>query len=684
MSSNKSRREFLKAGALASSAFLLPGTLSALSRTSERYVNEFLVKEFTENLTESLGLLDVTKAPYFADPTGINDSTLAIQEAVNDARNKGLVCFFPGGTYTISDTISCEQRVEKQEVPRYLEHTRMSYWYIREPMFLLGSAKGPRPVIKLAAGAKGFNDPQRPKLMMKIWAQTWGDYPGQNEPIWGKEQPNISFSHVLKGIDFDLNGNSGAIGLRHTGSQGSYLMDSKVIATGGYAGFNNCPGQGGGTYNLEVVGGQYGIIADPDCRFPMLASCVFKNQTVAPVSYESTALPMVLVGCTLISDGPSAVDLTKTQRFTGISLIDCVIQMNKPGAIFNQSAEQNVFLENVFVKGAATVTNGGTPLPKPSKWTEIKRLTTCNSRSENLINGKITTQTFLDWATVSKAPAGEEFRIKHWRRLPSFEDADVINIKTLGARGDGETDDTAALKKALQTHKKIFFPAGRYKITEDIQLGPDVELFSIRNASIEAPSITTVDSANDSTLLSFISINGTLNWRCGKGVQAFAGGRMKISGNGGGRFYALRGIGGRGGESLIEGNTQPIFLYTLNIERRPTNPQGSIKNAKHVRIYYFKCEASEIGYGANLAAGEGTGNTPLAIIDSEDIRVYCVNGNVVTSYQRPMVDVVNCRNILISQAASFNTGNFPQIRETFGNEVAEVPSTKVAALFLRD
>jgi hypothetical protein len=103
-----------------------------------------------------------------------------------------------------------------------------------------------------------------------------------------------------------------------------------------------------------------------------------------------------------------------------------------------------------------------------------------------------------------------------------------------------------------------------------------------------------------------------------------------------------------------------------------------------VRIYYFKCEASTIGYGANLPSGEGTGNTPLAIIDSEDIRIYCVNGNVVTSNQRPMVDVINCKNILISQAASFNTGDFPQIRETIGNSVAEIPSNRIAALFLRD
>lgn len=59
---------------------------------------------------------------------------------------------------------------------------------------------------------------------MKIWAPTGGDFPGQNEPIFGWEQPNISFGNILRGIDFDLGGRAGAIGLRYTGSQGSYLL----------------------------------------------------------------------------------------------------------------------------------------------------------------------------------------------------------------------------------------------------------------------------------------------------------------------------------------------------------------------------------------------------------------------------------------------------------------------------
>jgi 1-acyl-sn-glycerol-3-phosphate acyltransferase len=64
-----------------------------------------------------LGLLDVTQAPYRADPTGVKDCTQAIQRAVNEARDHALVCFFPEGTYLVSDTISCEQQVSKLDRP---------------------------------------------------------------------------------------------------------------------------------------------------------------------------------------------------------------------------------------------------------------------------------------------------------------------------------------------------------------------------------------------------------------------------------------------------------------------------------------------------------------------------------------------------------------------------------------
>ena len=193
-----------------------------------------------------LGCLDVTKAPYAADPTGKSDSTKAIQRAVNDARDRGLVCFFPEGTYLISDTISCEQQVSKLDRPRHVDGGTQHYWPVHRPIVLMGSTKGKRPVLKLAANAQGFDDPARPKNAVWIWAQTWFDAPGKEEPVWGKEQANISFNHFFRGIDIDIRGHAGAIGIRHSGSQGSTMQDVTVYADGAYAGLNCCPARAAG------------------------------------------------------------------------------------------------------------------------------------------------------------------------------------------------------------------------------------------------------------------------------------------------------------------------------------------------------------------------------------------------------------------------------------------------------
>ncbi len=178
---------------------------------------------------------------------------------MNDARDRGLVCFFPTGTYLISDTISCGIRMRKLDKPMHVDGGIEHYMPIPSPIVLMGSTKGKRPVIELSRAAAGFDDPPRPKQAIWIWAQTYFDAPGRDEPIRGKEQGNISFNHHFIGIDLDVCGHAGAIGIRHSGSQSSTLVNVTISAEGAYAGMSNCCGQGGGTYNVEVVGGRHGI-----------------------------------------------------------------------------------------------------------------------------------------------------------------------------------------------------------------------------------------------------------------------------------------------------------------------------------------------------------------------------------------------------------------------------------------
>ena len=43
---------------------------------------------------------------------------------------------------------------------------------------------------------------------------------------------------------------------------------------------------------------------------------------------------------------------------------------------------------------------------------------------------------------------------------------------TLGVNGDGKTDDTAALQRAIDTHRVLYLPIGLYRVTDTLRLRP--------------------------------------------------------------------------------------------------------------------------------------------------------------------------------------------------------------------
>jgi len=56
-------------------------------------------------LTEPSGYISVTSSPYNADPTGVTDSTTAIQNAVNAGESQGKGVWIPRGTYLVTSHI---------------------------------------------------------------------------------------------------------------------------------------------------------------------------------------------------------------------------------------------------------------------------------------------------------------------------------------------------------------------------------------------------------------------------------------------------------------------------------------------------------------------------------------------------------------------------------------------------
>ena len=78
--------------------------------------------ELEDQRLATLGYVDVTQKPFRADPTGRTDSTKAIQAAVVFARDHQMACFFPPGTYLLSDTLPCTQQLYKRANGRVVGH----------------------------------------------------------------------------------------------------------------------------------------------------------------------------------------------------------------------------------------------------------------------------------------------------------------------------------------------------------------------------------------------------------------------------------------------------------------------------------------------------------------------------------------------------------------------------------
>lgn len=69
---------------------------------------------------------------------------------------------------------------------------------------------------------------------------------------------------------------------------------------------------------------------------------------------------------------------------------------------------------------------------------------------------------------------------------------DYANVKNYGAKGDGSTDDTESIKKAIASGKDLYFPDGEYLITGTIDLGAPL---MTHDAIIIAQGVTITMSA---------------------------------------------------------------------------------------------------------------------------------------------------------------------------------------------
>jgi hypothetical protein len=523
------------------------------------------LSELGNSRLAGMGFVDVTAAPFFADPSGKKDATDALQKAIVFARDHQMVCFLPSGRYRVSDTLSCIQyRPMRRDGKR-----RGTRDY---PCVLVGSRRNPnRPRIVLAPRSPGFTNPKNPKYVVHFWAPGMGTEAAIDEP-----QPNISMNQMFIGIDIEIGkGNPGAVAIRHRAAQGSGVQDCTIYANDGYCGLEGGAGSGGSHANVTVIGGRIGADLRQTQPAPTITGFTLINQTKTALICSSRQA-LCAVGLTIESQtaGPAIV----TKKLWGahhgqLCLIDSKIDMQAPGNNTAIEAGSSLYLNNVFIRGAETLIKqpgkpvvsrassprfeGGTPSTR--SWVHIAEYAggvAQSYRARNygnrtfvfpapiLVDGNRLDVPWLADVTSDQEPAADLQSRHLWTdEFSSWESPGAVNVKDkpFGAVGDGIADDTKAIQRAIDSHEIVFLPKGTYAVSKTIQLRPNTRLIGLHRCyswlvpldrvggdfhdpADPSPVVQTADDREANTVVAFFGIRTLtdsqaaycLHWRAGR------------------------------------------------------------------------------------------------------------------------------------------------------------------------
>ncbi len=400
---------------------------------------------------------------------GIADDSEAIQQAINkvqETTKQGIV-FIPEGRYRISKTILVWPGI------------RLIGYGSKRPVFLLGKNT---PGFQQGLGYMVVFTGGRPDAALQRRRR--------GEPLAGIVPPNDlipdanpgTFYSAMSNIDFEIeDGNPAAIGIRFHVAQHCYLAHMDFHIGSGLAALHDV---GNEAEDLHFYGGQYGIMTrkpSPGWQFTLLDS-TFEGQTRSAIKEHEAGLTLIRDQFknvpTAISIDPGYSDelWVKDGRFKDISGSAVIISNEN-------NARTEINLENLIcqhVPTFASLRESGRKLDGKGETYQVK--------------------TFTHGLTFAKAGSVPEIETTYdahaLSTLPPLVPSDIpsvpaqdtwVNLHTLGAKGDGVTDDTAAIKKAIAEHRTLYFPSGHYIVTDTIMLRPDTVLIGL------SPTTTQID-----------------------------------------------------------------------------------------------------------------------------------------------------------------------------------------------
>jgi pectate lyase-like protein/SMP-30/gluconolaconase/LRE-like protein len=437
-----------------------------------------LLGAFFPAWTESVltARLDDPRAVYLSEQEfgahgdGKADDSGPIQAAIDKAESsarEGIV-FVPSGRYRLTRTV-----------------------YVWPGVRVIGFGST-RPVFYLADRTPGFQSGVGDMVMFPGLAP--GEMPRAGRriafPPPGSVPPNESvadanpntFYSAMSNIDFEIgDGNPAAIAIRFHVAQHSYLSHMDFHTGSGLAALTQV---GNEAEDLHFFGGRYGVLTEktsPAWQFTLIDSS-FEGQRDAAIREHE-------VGLTLLRDTfrsvPTAIDIDSGYS-DELWVKDCVFEKisgqavvisNEKSPLTEVGFEKDVFQD---VPALALLRESGR---KISGKGAVYRV---NEFNYGLIvpgEGKMgAIGERYDASALSSLPAPLPRAI---RALPPTEE--WVNVHDLGVKGDGVTDDTAAIRKAIDLHRVLYFPGGHYVVSDTIALKRDTVLIGLH------PTLTQFD-----------------------------------------------------------------------------------------------------------------------------------------------------------------------------------------------
>jgi sugar lactone lactonase YvrE len=406
-----------------------------------------------------------TSAP--ADPRAVTvsgrgdghaDDTQAIQAAIDRAavdRSGGIV-FLPSGRYRITRTILVWPAVR---------------------IYGVGTT---RPVLLLGDNTPGFQ--YGVANMVAFTGAKRGEIPHVPFP-----PPSITpldpavadansgtFYSAMSNIDVEIGaGNPAAAAIRFRVAQHAFLSHMDFQLGSGFAGVYQA---GNLIRDVHFHGGRYGIVTEktsPAWQFTVLDS-TFDGQRSAAIREHEVGLTLVNVA---VRDVPVGIEIDggygdqlwgKDVRFERVSQAAIII------------SNENIVYTQIGFENALAV-----DAPVFARFRDSGRTVDGKGRAYRVADfsygltlpGLGQMGHFATQADVAPLDALPPERAPAIRALPPV--SEWANVHSLGVVGDGKTDDTAALQRAIDAHRVVYLPAGFYKVSDTLHLKPNTVLIAL-------------------------------------------------------------------------------------------------------------------------------------------------------------------------------------------------------------